>query len=274
MATRTVSRKTAPAPPAERQSGSLKMKDLEQATGVGRETIRFYIHSGLLPQPQRSGRNVAHYDASFVDRIRLIKELQQKRFLPLSVIKDIVRGDGTQVPTTLQSIVDLDRHLFRAAGIDLRRPPVRLRDVARRTGVPVSQIQELARIGAIEITSEKRTEWLHDPDVRVVEIWAQIREAGFTEALGFEPDTLQMYVDAVGQLAKKELRVFAGGVIGKAEGEHLLGMAEAAIEMGNQLMAVVRASVLLRQFTQDRPASSAPLWSRSKQRGKRRRGLP
>ncbi len=47
-------------------SRQMKMQDLERATGVGRETIRFYIREGLLPQPTRPSRNVAWYDESFV----------------------------------------------------------------------------------------------------------------------------------------------------------------------------------------------------------------
>ncbi len=257
--------------PANQPSGALKMKDLEKLAGVGRETIRFYIQSGLLPQPERRGRNVALYDVSFVDRIRLIKELQQKRFLPLNVIKDIVRSEGARVPAALQTIIDLDRHLFRAAGIDLRRPPVRLGDVAERTSVSTSEIRELARIGAIEITTENRTEWLHDPDVRVVEIWGQVREAGFSEALGVSPQSLRIYVDAVRQLAEQELRLFAGGVIGKTEGKNALGMAEAAIEFGNQLIGVVRASLLLRRFAHA-DVSSLPAARRTTRRTRKRAG--
>ena len=36
----------------------LKMKDLEEVTGVGRETIRFYIRQGLLPEPDRPKKMV------------------------------------------------------------------------------------------------------------------------------------------------------------------------------------------------------------------------
>lgn len=118
----------------------LKMKDLERATGVGRETIRFYIRSGLLPQPQRLRRNVAYYDRSFVERIRLIKELKERRFLPLSVIKAIVEGGSDLAPAEVQTLMDLDRHLFQAAGIDARRPPVELAEIARRTGVSGAEI--------------------------------------------------------------------------------------------------------------------------------------
>ena len=39
----------------------MKMKELERETGVGRETIRFYIREGLLPEPERPKRNVAAY---------------------------------------------------------------------------------------------------------------------------------------------------------------------------------------------------------------------
>ena len=79
------------------------MRELELETGVGRETIRFYIREGLLPQPDRPARNVALYDESFVERIRLINELKTKRYLPLQVIRRILaesegppgRGAGT-----------------------------------------------------------------------------------------------------------------------------------------------------------------------------------
>ena len=39
-----------PAPHAPRPR-HVKMKDLERATGVSRETIRYYIREGLLPEP-------------------------------------------------------------------------------------------------------------------------------------------------------------------------------------------------------------------------------
>ena len=44
----------------------LKMRDLERETGVGREAIRFYLREGLLPEPTRPARNVAHYTQEHV----------------------------------------------------------------------------------------------------------------------------------------------------------------------------------------------------------------
>ena len=94
----------------------LKMQDLERATGVGRETIRFYIREGLLPEPERPSRNVAWYDESFVERVALIKELQQKRFLPLHVIKAIVGNDAAPSRDEVRTLLELDGKLFPAVG--------------------------------------------------------------------------------------------------------------------------------------------------------------
>ena len=56
----------------------LKMKDLETRTDVSREAIHFYLREGLLPEPERPKRNVAHYNEGHVARIKLIKRLQEE----------------------------------------------------------------------------------------------------------------------------------------------------------------------------------------------------
>jgi len=71
----------------------MKMKELEAATGIGRETIRYYIREGLLPEPVRPKRNVAAYGREHVKRLNLIRKLQQERHLPLSVIRTIVTSE-------------------------------------------------------------------------------------------------------------------------------------------------------------------------------------
>jgi DNA-binding transcriptional MerR regulator len=243
------------------------MKELEQATGVGREAIRFYIHAGLLPEPQRLGRNVAWYDGSFVERIRLIRELQQKRFLPLRVIKTIVEGDTALAPAEVQTLVALDRHLLRAAGIDRQRPPVTLAELARRTGVPTREIRQLAAVEAIEITTRKRVQCLDEPGVRIVELLAKLRAAGLSEAFGFGAENMRLYVDMVRWLAREELRVFTRGVTGKADLERVSVMAEAAIEILNEVIGVLRTNVLLRSLAQGDVATA----SRAKARKARKR---
>ena len=48
----------------------MKMRDLERASGVGRETIRYYIREGLLPEPERHARNAATYGPAHAERLK------------------------------------------------------------------------------------------------------------------------------------------------------------------------------------------------------------
>lgn len=67
----------------------MKISELEQRTGIPRETIHYYIREGLLPAPMKKGLRLAYYDESYIGLIDLIKKLQEERYLPLSVIKNL-----------------------------------------------------------------------------------------------------------------------------------------------------------------------------------------
>ena len=77
------------------------MRELAEAAGVSTGTIKHYLREGLLPEPIRTSRNMAYYPREFVERLKLIKQLQEERFLPLKVIKEILddNGAGRTAPT-------------------------------------------------------------------------------------------------------------------------------------------------------------------------------
>ena len=60
-----------------------RMGELAEASGVSAGTIKHYLREGLLPEPVKTSRNMAWYPPEFVERIRLIKQLQEERFMPL-----------------------------------------------------------------------------------------------------------------------------------------------------------------------------------------------
>jgi len=87
------------------------MKDLVSLSGVSKQTIHFYLREGLLLPPVNTSKNMAYYAESTVEDIRLIKDLQEKRFLPLTVIKEFLkaRRDG---PDLFEDHFILYEHLF------------------------------------------------------------------------------------------------------------------------------------------------------------------
>jgi len=87
--------------PAE---GLLKMAELAEQSGVSAGTIKHYLREGLLPEPVRTSRNMAYYPPEFVERIRLIKRLQEDRFMPLRLIKGVIDEDPAQfIPYILEA---------------------------------------------------------------------------------------------------------------------------------------------------------------------------
>jgi DNA-binding transcriptional MerR regulator len=227
-------------------AGRFRMRDLERLTGVGRETIRYYIREGLLPEPERPRRNTAWYDAAFVDRLRLIRELQQKRFLPLHVIKAIVAGDAPPPRDEVRTLLELDGKLFPAVESVPPHPPELLTSVAKRTGLKASEIREMADVGAVTLRTEDGKQWLDESGVRIVELWARIRRAGYSEELGFTPTNMRLYVELIRWLAREELRLFARGVTGKVDTETSARMAEEGITAVGLMMAEMRKATLLR----------------------------
>ena len=115
-------------------TGMLKMKELAEASGVSAGTIKHYLREGLLGGGNgvvKTSRNMAYYPPEFVERIKLIKQLQEERFMPLKVIKAMLDRD----PERAQVLVELeDRSLERAVPGESER--VSAAELRRRLGVP------------------------------------------------------------------------------------------------------------------------------------------
>ena len=90
------------------------MSELAERSGVSAGTIKHYLREGLLGSDEdvvRTSRNMAYYPPEFVERVRLIKRLQEERFMPLRVIREVMAED----PERAARLIELeDRILERA----------------------------------------------------------------------------------------------------------------------------------------------------------------
>ncbi len=224
------------------------MKELEELTGVSRETIRYYIREGLLPEPERPGRNVAWYDESFVERIDLIKDLQRRSYMPLRMIKAVLESDDPPTPEEAASVAALDGKLFAEGPAGLPAPE-KVGSVARRTGVAPDEIETLIRVGAARLeaaasaSGDERV--LRSSGVRVVEIWGELRAAGFSAALGFTPESIGLYVDFIGMLVHEELRGFSHAIAGRVDADVSRTMGEIGIDKLGELLTVLRRETMI-----------------------------
>lgn len=222
----------------------LKMRELSKMTGVPPGTIRYYINEGLLPKPLKTHRNMAYYEESYVGRIKLIKELQEKRFLPLSIIKQMLdESENPMDSEEIKTLLQLEGKLFKNLSTLPKFQPPDIQQLSARVGMSVEQVEELERIGVIS----RRPDGLFDEDcVRIVEILNKLREAGYTEEAGFTSEFLKMYTDLIEVLAKQEVRFFSRSVTGRLSFDEMVEMAESGINLLNNLIGILRKRLILK----------------------------
>src|SRR5207248_11587697 len=90
------------------------MRELAAASGVSAGTIKHYLREGLLPEPVKTSRNMAYYPPEFVERLRLIKQLQEERFMPLRVIRELLDRPDTD-PDRLRAMVEVEDRILASA---------------------------------------------------------------------------------------------------------------------------------------------------------------
>lgn len=234
---------------AQEKNRLLKMQELSQATGVSGGTIRYYVRQGILPKPLKTHRNMAYYDESYIDRIRAIKELQEKRYLPLNIIKMIVTsGDLSIEGEQRQIIKEMEKPLFEEALPGNSTKPMTREELSSHTGLEVEHIKALESMGMIDANDEERFD--HEC-IRLAEIVAEIREIGLTEELEFQVEHLQVHVDLMEFLARKEIEIFTKRVVRKGMSPNQIHkLAQDAINTLNKILPILHRR-MVRRITEE-----------------------
>jgi DNA-binding transcriptional MerR regulator len=224
----------------------LKISELAERAEVPVATVRHYLREGLLPEPVKTSRNMAYYPPELADRIRLIKQLQEERFMPLRVIRELLEREDAE-PERLRAMIELeDRILERALVEERERVPVG--EVAERYGVPAEVLDRMAELGVLTPDDDGYS----PSDVRIVEAISRFRAGGYDESLGFTVyDTLR-YVGALRPLVGEEVRVLRERLAGDVEPERALEIVAAGMGPLNDLIGALHTKLLVAELERDR----------------------
>ena len=192
--------------PVDRAQWPYKMKELCEITGVPRQVIHFYIQQGLVPEGLKTGRNMAYYGEQHVTRVRLIRQLQHERFLPLRAIRAMLEEREDAFSPAQRRL--LGEVKLRLAGTITRDAAAETIDVApllERTGVSRAELDQIVELGLLGMReSTDGTAVIARDDAWMIELWAEMRALGFTPELGFGPADLAMFDEAVNLLFQRE----------------------------------------------------------------------
>jgi DNA-binding transcriptional MerR regulator len=217
----------------------MKMRELERLSGVGRETIRYYIRLGLLPEPRRPKPNVADYTAEHLRRLGVIKRLQQESYLPLSFIRTVLER-----PTAgeIAALPGLDAILAASLGVAPAGGGPDLDEAARLAGLERAEIEVLTADGVLEARDGR----LSPLDLAIAQTWGRVKASGYSPQAGFFAEDARLYVEALEPLARREIDRFYGRLSGAASVEDAARLGQAGIEIINELIALIRTRILLR----------------------------
>jgi DNA-binding transcriptional MerR regulator len=221
----------------------LRMGELARASGVSAATIKHYLREGLLPEPVKTSRNMAYYPAEFVDRIKLIKQLQEERYMPLRVIKDLLDED----PGRARALIELGDRLLEHA-LAGERERVSAKEVHQRYEIPQEVLDRLAELEVLTPDGEGYS----PTDVRIIEAISRFRAGGYEERIGFTVyDTLR-YKEAMASLVKQEVDVLMQRLAGEMDPDEAMALIEAGNQPLNDLLAAMHTKALVAELERRR----------------------
>ena len=211
----------------------LKIAELAERSGVSIATLKHYLREGLIAPAKKTGRTMSYYDEGTVARVRAIKELQQRQFLPLDLIKRTLAADSAPDELAAANAI---------AGV-----------LAKHRGTQALTRAELITRGA----DERELDWLaaadlavpvdgvyRGDDLAVLQTLGAARKAGISPTmLPFE--ILREYLAALRRLVEVELQMFRAGVLARAESSELPALTTAATELSERLVMLLRRKLLL-----------------------------
>jgi DNA-binding transcriptional MerR regulator len=228
-------------------NGMLKMSELAERSGVSSATIKHYLREGLLGSEDevvRTSRNMAYYPAAFVERVRLIKRLQEERFMPLRVIRELIGSD----PERAGRLIELEDRILERA-IAARESGRISRTKARQTyAVPQKVLDRLEELGVL--TPGGRG--YDGDDVQIIEAISRFRAGGYEQAIGFTVyDTLR-YRKALEPLVEEEVRILLDRLAGKVDVDRAVEIISSGAEPLRELIGAMHSKLLLAELRRQR----------------------
>ncbi len=233
-------------PPAD--SALVKMSELSKRSSVPAPTIKHYIREGLLPGPEiRTSKNMAYYDVRLAGRIRVIKQLQAERFLPLRLIADLlepapsdkIRADRDTAQR--RALVQIAPHV--GAGVqDTGKQRRKRSEVMKTFGVTRAELDSLEKAGVLDLRGDGETAGYGGIDLKLLDILADVRRLGLGEV--FPISIAEPYMAAVRELVKLEIDVFRHRALAKGTPENVVDIARYAVELGERLIVGLRAKLI------------------------------
>ncbi len=242
-----------------RRSGAvdarLRMKDLCNETGLSRQAIHFYIQAGLLPEGDKTGRNMAWYGPVHVERLRLIRKLQEERLLPLTTIRALLAGDTEALPEAQRNLLAEVSSQLPSSVVATPARGLSVAEALARYDITTVELERMIELGMITASRTGTRRELTGDATRLLDLWSQFRAIGFSPERGFVVDDLVPFVTAVQDLVAHETQLLLTRLAHLPPAE-VAPMIERALPLVQASLVHFHAAAVRAVFTAGRAARS------------------
>ena len=196
----------------------LKISELAERSDVPVATVRHYLREGLLPEGVKTSKNMAYYPPELAERIRLIKRLQEERFMPLRVIREMISADRTPKSELLQ-----------------------------RYDVPERALDRLEEVGVLSPDGDGYS----SADARIVDAIAKFRAEGWNETTGFGARDVARLMQSLQPIVAEELELLSER-FAALEPDRAAELLESGMSPFPDLIGALHAKALNDQFEAQR----------------------
>lgn len=209
----------------------MKLRELVKITGVSRETIQFYLRDGILPKPRKRDRGQADYGEHYVELLQLIKDLQEKHFLPLAVIKKIVRRLKKTSPSE-EHYFRLQSEFFSPVEQFLSQQEIDNEEEFRKnTGLSRKWLARAEEWNVITPEHREGKKIYCPEDVAIGKVMVEMDNAGLGPKDGFDPEVLRLYRDHLHEMVEKLNRRFTDQLYGRVSEEEFSEIGSRALNL-------------------------------------------
>ncbi|MCD6571537.1 MAG: MerR family transcriptional regulator [Deltaproteobacteria bacterium] len=192
----------------------IKIGELAKKSSIPASTIRYYVKQGILPKPVKVNKSMAYYDESCIEKLQIIRYLQETKYFPLTVIRNIIRR--LEKGLTLDEAEAIEDVVF-GDNSDVGKPPIDREEFLLRTGLSPDELDEAERIGLLRpYIHERETTLYNHEDIRFGrDILKRVIQ------LGGSFKDLEFYVDLGREIVRHEMSLRKKVVKGKPVKENI-----------------------------------------------------
>jgi DNA-binding transcriptional MerR regulator len=171
-----------------------RVEQLARAAGVAIDTIRFYQGKGLMEPPRREGR-ITWYSEAHLERLRRIRELQQRGFT-LTVIRRFLEGE----------LEASDEALVEAVTAPAAPETLSIDELAARSGIAPPLLRNLEQAGLLQPVTDGDEPRYPSEDLEALAAGLKLVEAGVP--IGSLMEVGADHAAAVEQTARRAVVLF------------------------------------------------------------------